>query len=92
MDQTQIIAAVTSVTFIPTCIALVRKFFPAVDGKIVHLIALGLSAGSVALVAFASDIPRGVWIALGCIVLAVTTTGGTAYADRLVGKINGDKS
>lgn len=92
MDQTQIIAAVTSLPFIPACIALVRKFFPTINGKVVNLIALLLSAGSVALVMCAADIPRWGWIVLACVAGAVLPAGGTAYLDRGIDRMAGLKT
>jgi len=89
MSQEQIVTALVGPGFVAAAVALVRKLWPAIDGKMVLVLVTVLSALPVLVAAYADRIPGWGWVGLGVITTSVLSAGGTDWASRFAAKIGG---
>ena len=82
-DHAALIQVLTSGAFALTFTAVLRKFWPVIDGKWVLLVVLLLSSAASFVTTYATMLPQWAWAIITSIVGAITFCGGTEWADRL---------
>ena len=81
-----IIATLGSAAFAVALTSLLRKQFPAIDGRLTWVIATLVAVGAALMGYYRADIPELVWVVLAPIVSAILAIGGVQTAQNVAGK------